>query len=204
MLRYSGMVTMRSLIATACCCFSVTSALIPNVPELTQRTSQQIASRRAFVSASILGISLAPSVTSTPSSATAATSDASIPMLTTDEFMLVLRDSSRSIAQVEIFNGARVVVRLLDGTAFGINDVVESSTDPRSVLKIAALCREYKVPCKFVDIQAALLNTSTTKRKNYANSRVQEANVREKERLERMQKDEDERLLELQQMQKNY
>ena len=121
-------------------------------------------------------------------------------MITTDEFLLVLRDSSRSIAQVDIYNGARVVVRLLDGTAFGLNDVVESSTDPRSTLKIAALCREYTVPCKFVDIEMALLNTATTKRKNYANSRVQEANAREKERLERMQQDEQQRLSELARM----
>lgn len=122
-------------------------------------------------------------------------------MITTDEFFIVLRDSARSVARVDIFNDARVTVQLLDGTDFGVSDVVESSTDPRSTLKIAALCREYNVPVKFVDLEAVLLNSATTKRKNYANVRVQEAAAREKEKQERIRRDEQERLRELERMQ---
>jgi hypothetical protein len=190
---------MKCRLATFFCTVTAASALVRNAPNA--RLSQE--SRRAFFGATMVGTAMLAGVTSSPLPATAASTSlkTNIPMLTTDEFLLVLRDSSRSIAQVDIFNNAQVIVRLLDGTAFGLSDVVESSTDPRSTLKIAALCREYKVPSKFVDIEAALLNTATTKRKNYANSRVQEANVREKERLGRMQKDEEQRLLELERLQ---
>lgn len=131
------------------------------------------------------------------SAATTTATSSKIPMITLEEFIIVIRDSARSIERVDIYADARAIVRLLDGTEFGIRDLVESSTDPRSVLKVAAICRENKVPSKFVDLEAALLTSAKTKRKNYANSRVQEAAVREKERSERMQRDEEERLEEL-------
>lgn len=202
---YHHVPVMRSLSIIITCCVAGVFGLSSNLPETCRGTipTPQPPSRRTFLAsmastsfATILGFTQSPM----PS---AAEGSGKLPMITTDEFLLVLRDSSRSIAQVDIYNNARVVVRLLDGTAFGLSDVVESSTDPRSTLKVAALCREYKVPCKFVDIEAALLNTASTKRKNYANSRVQEAATREKEKLERMQRDEEARLLELQRLQQS-
>jgi hypothetical protein len=54
-------------------------------------------------------------------------------MATTDAFITTSRDSARSIDRVE-FSGPKnenVVVRLVDGTAFGIKDIVESSADLR-------------------------------------------------------------------------
>jgi len=38
--------------------------------------------------------------------------------------------------------------QLHSGTAFTISDLVESSTDPRSPLKLVARCRLYKIPGK--------------------------------------------------------
>lgn len=122
-------------------------------------------------------------------------------MVTTDEFLVILRDSFRSVERVE-FNGAKseiVTVRLVDGTTFGIKDIVESSTDPRSPLKIAAICRENQIPTKFFNIEAALASAPKRK-KMYTNQRVAEAAAKEKERLARMQKDEEERLEELSRM----
>lgn len=69
-----------------------------------------------------------------------------VPMLSTEEFFTIVRDSARSIQRVE-FSGVKsetVRVRLIDGTVFGLNDVVESPTDPRSPLKVQAACREAK------------------------------------------------------------
>jgi hypothetical protein len=76
----------------------------------------------------------------------AAKEEKNIPMLTTDEFLIIVRDSARSIQRVE-FDGPKgetVRVRLIDGTAFGISDVIESPIDPRSPLKVQAACREAK------------------------------------------------------------
>lgn len=125
-----------------------------------------------------------------------------IPTVTTDEFLLILRDSARSIKDVE-FTGPKsetVVVKLADGTAFGIRDVVESPTDPRSPLKIAAYCRENQVPTRFLTIEQAL--ASAPKRKKvYTNERVAEANAKEQERRARMEQDEQARLAELYRLQ---
>jgi hypothetical protein len=122
-------------------------------------------------------------------------------MVTTAEFDIILRDSARSVQVVE-FSGPKnenVVVRLVDGTSFGIRDVVESPTDPRSPLKIAAVCRENKVPTRFVDIEAVLAS-APKKKKIYANTRVLEAAEKEKEKAARMQQDEEERLAALAKM----
>lgn len=127
---------------------------------------------------------------------------AAIPMVTTDEFLIILRDSSRSIQVVE-FSGPKsetVMVKLVDGTVFGIKDVVESPTDPRSPLRIAAYCRENQVPTRFLTIEAALASAPRRK-KVYTNQRVAEANEKEKERVARMQADEQARLAELYKMQ---
>jgi len=124
-----------------------------------------------------------------------------IPMATNDEFSTLLRDSSLSIQVVE-FSGPKsetVVVKLVDGTTFGIKDVVESSTDPRSPLKIAAACRESGVKTKFVDLES-LLAASPKRKKMYTNQRVQDAQEKEREKQERIRRDEEERLAQLQKM----
>jgi hypothetical protein len=119
-------------------------------------------------------------------------------MVTTQEFGIIMRDSARSISVVE-FSGPKnenVIVKLVDGTAFSISDVVESPVDPRSPLKIASMCRENQVPTKFVDIEA-LLASNTRKKKIFANARVLEAQEKEREKALRMAKDEELRQAEL-------
>jgi hypothetical protein len=125
-----------------------------------------------------------------------------IPMVTTEEFTSIVRDSARSINVVE-FSGPKsetVLVRLVDGTAFGIKDVVESPIDPRSPLKIAAVCNANNISYKFVDIESLLASSSTGKKKNYANARVLEAAEKQKEKALRMQQDEELRQAELAEM----
>jgi len=113
-------------------------------------------------------------------------------MVTASEFDIILRDSARSIDRVD-FSGPRsetVTVRLVDGTAFGIKDVVESPSDPRSPLKIAAACKAYQVPYRFVDLEAALASGSTRQKKVYTNTRVLEAASKQQEKKARMEEDE--------------
>jgi hypothetical protein len=122
-------------------------------------------------------------------------------MISSAQFDILLRNSARSVKQVE-FSGPKsetVTVRLMDGTAFGIKDVIESSVDPRSPLKIAATCRENLVPTKFVDFEAALA-AAPKKKKLYANERVLEAAEKEREKKARMQQDEEDRIAALFQM----
>lgn len=124
-----------------------------------------------------------------------------LPLVTTDEFNTILRDSASSISLVE-FSGPKsetVTVQLVDGTEFGIRDVRESSTDPRSPLSIAASAKSYQIPVRFANIEAAL-GSVRTKKKNYANSRVLEAAEKEKAKALRMQQDEELRLAELERM----
>jgi len=108
-------------------------------------------------------------------------------MASFDEFETVLRDSPLSIQVVE-FSGQKsetVVVKLVDGTVFGIKDIIESPSDPRSPLKVVASCREANVKTKFVDLEA-LLAGSPKKKKLYTNERVQkayEASAAQKERI---------------------
>ena len=118
-----------------------------------------------------------------------------IPMVTADELGIIMRDSPMSIKVVE-FSGPKsetVTVRLVDGTAFGVKDIVESSTDPRSPLKVAANCRENRVQSKFVDYESVLA-TSPKKKKLYTNERVQLAAEKELAKKLRMEQDEVERL----------
>ena len=129
----------------------------------------------------------------------AATSASSkLPLITTDEFGIILRDSAQAIQVVE-FSGPKsetVTVRLVDGTAFGLSDVLESPVDPRSPLKISAMCRENKVPTKFVFLEAAL--ASAPKRNvMYTNERVLKAAEKEREKRARIEQDETNRLAEL-------
>jgi hypothetical protein len=145
--------------------------------------------RRVFLVNSVATTSGLLAVLTTPLAALA------IPMVSTPEFESVLRDSARSVQVVE-FSGPRstiATVRLVDGTTFGINDIIESSTDPRSPLQLAATCRQYKVPCKFVMLEEAL-SSVPKKKKLYQNEIVQKAAGKEKLRKERMQQDENDRL----------
>jgi hypothetical protein len=105
-----------------------------------------------------------------------------------------------SIKIVE-FSGPKsetALVTLVDGTAFRISDLFESSTDPRSPLKLVATCRSYGVPTQFTSLQnvvAQLSETGGKRRKVYMNKRVQEAMEKEKEKKERMAQDEAERIM---------
>jgi len=164
--------------------------------------------RRNFlgsVSSSILGITTALSsplftTNGQPLNVPAAWA---IPMATTAEFEGLLKGGAKSVEVVE-FNGPKndiVTVKLIDGTIFGISDVIESSVDPRSPLKIAATCREYKVPTKFVGLEAVLATSSTSKKKQvYMNERVLEAAKKEKEKKERLAQDEADRLRQIREM----
>ena len=124
-----------------------------------------------------------------------------IPMISSDEFAIVLRDSALSIRQVEFSGpkGETVMVKLVDGTTFGIKDVIESSVDPRSPLKLAAACRESGVKTKFVELESILAN-APKKKKMYTNQRVQDAAEKEREKQERMRQDEEDRIRQLQKM----
>ncbi|CAJ1927758.1 unnamed protein product [Cylindrotheca closterium] len=121
-------------------------------------------------------------------------SSLAIPLITVDEFGVILRDSPLSVQIVE-FAGPKaetITVKLVDGTTFGLKDIVESSTDPRSPLKVAASCRESGVKTKFVDLESLL--TKTPKKKLYTNQRVQDAQAKEKAKAERIRQDEEDRL----------
>ena len=124
-----------------------------------------------------------------------------IPLVTVDEFDIILRDSPLSVEVVE-FSGQKsetVTVKLVDGTSFGIKDIVESSTDPRSPLKVSAACRESGVKTKFVDLEA-LLSKSGSKKKLYTNQRVQDAAAKTRAQQERMRQDEEDRIAALKRM----
>lgn len=123
---------------------------------------------------------------------------ADIPMITTDEFSVILRDSAQAVKIVEFGGpkGEAVIVRLKDGLAFGLKDVVESPVDPRSPLKIAAMCRENRVPTKFLAVEAAL-QSAPKKTVLYTNERVRAAAEKEKEKQARIRADEQAQLNEL-------
>ena len=126
-----------------------------------------------------------------------------IPMATFDEFGTVLRDSPLSIQVVE-FSGPRsetVVVKLVDGTVFGIKDIIESPSDPRSPLKVVASCREANVKTRFVDLEAVLA-ASPRKKKMYTNERVQKAYELQAAQKERMRLDELDRLAQVEAQEK--
>jgi len=69
----------------------------------------------------------------------------------------------------------------------------ESSTDPRSPLRLAATCRLYNVPTKNVGLSNALTeltNPDSRKKKVYMNDNVRSAEVKNKEKALRMEEDE--------------
>ena len=142
------------------------------------------------------------------SSYAAPASNTNIPSVTSAEFDIILKDSAKSILTVELSGpkSETAIVKLVDGTIFSISDLIESSTDPRSPLKLVARCRLYKVPVKNTGLLSALsgegsiISNSGKKTKSYMNPRVQEAEKKEKEKRERMMEDERERLAELYRM----
>ena len=137
----------------------------------------------------------------------AASPAAAIPSVTSAEFDTILKDSAKSILAVELSGpkSETALVKLVDGTTFTISDIVESSTDPRSPLKLVARCRLYKIPVKNTGLLSAVSGEGSIsdlgkKKKNYMNPRVQEAQLKENAKRERMAEDERERLEELYKM----
>jgi hypothetical protein len=98
------------------------------------------------------------------------------------------------------------VVTLIDGTQFGISDIYESPTDPRSPLRLIATCRSYNVPTKSVALEDAVLSLSSSgskKKRVYMNERVRVAAEKEREKKLRLEQDELERQAELERMGQN-
>lgn len=134
-----------------------------------------------------------------------ASNAAVVPSVTSAEFDIILKDSAKSILIVELSGpkSETAIVRLFDGTTFTISDLVESSTDPRSPLKLVARCRLYKIPIKNTGLLSAvsgegsMISDSGKKKKSYMNPRVQEAEKKEQAKRERMAEDERDRLEEL-------
>jgi len=121
--------------------------------------------------------------------------------VTVAEFEILVRDSAKSIKSV-VFSGPKgetAVVTLADDTQFAITDLIESSIDPRSPLKLAATCRLNNVPTKFSTYEDAVRSASpgSKKKKVYMNKRIQRADQLNKEKKIRMAQDEVERLEEL-------
>ncbi|KAL7467372.1 hypothetical protein ACHAXS_007612 [Conticribra weissflogii] len=124
-----------------------------------------------------------------------------LPSVTLSEFELILKDSAKSVLSVELSGpkSETALVRLVDGTEFSISDLVESSVDPRSPLKLVAKCRLYNIPVRNATLAGVggVVGGSGKKKKVYMNERVAEAAEKEKEKKRRMEEDERERLAEL-------
>jgi len=158
------------------------------------------AGRRSFLSkASVAFSAVTAGTIMMPGNASA------IPGITVAEFESIMRTSARSISVVEL-SGAKsetAIVTLIDGTKFSITDLFESSTDPRSPLKLIASCRSYNVPTKNVGLEDALssfASSGSKKKRVYMNERVRVAAEKERERKIRMDEDERERLSEMERM----
>ncbi len=126
-----------------------------------------------------------------------------MPMASVEEFASILRDSPLSVDVVE-FSGPRsetVVVKLLDGTEFGIKDIIESPSDPRSPLKLKAICRDANVRTRFPELEAVLA-AAPKKKKLYANERVQKAYELQAAQKERIRLDELDRLAQVEAQEK--
>ena len=131
-----------------------------------------------------------------PSPALAVTA---VPKVTVDEFLEIARVSAKSVVVVE-FSGPKselALAKLVDGTYFQVTGLVESPSDPRSPLKLAASCRSLGVPTRFQDLELAVGGAGNKRKKVYANARVQEAARKEREKAERIAEDEGLRLTEL-------
>lgn len=154
--------------------------------------------RRAFLhntSAQIFAISVASvAISIAPANA--------IPLVTVDEFESILKDSYKSVSLVEFtgVKGETAIVKLVDGTTFGISDLIESPTDPRSPLKLVATCKGYDVPTRFSYLDEVLSSSPKKKKKVYMNERVAEAAKKEEAKRLRIEEDEQARLKELYEM----
>mmetsp|Transcript_10482 Transcript_10482/g.22759 ORF Transcript_10482/g.22759 Transcript_10482/m.22759 type:complete len:219 (+) Transcript_10482:41-697(+) len=180
--------------------FSIAGSPVTKVQEaIVHATPSNVADRRSFFrtvtagafASALLGLQ-------GPNAASAG----SMPSVTVSEFQDIIRDSAKSISIVE-FSGPRsetAVARLVDGTVFEITGLIDSPSDPRSPLKLAAICRASKIPTKFLNLELAVSSSGSKKKKSYANTRVQEAAAKERERKARMEADEQQRLAELYQM----
>jgi hypothetical protein len=193
---------LRLLPIAAAAVFSSTRVVIWGFTIPSSSNHQPIIERRSFLSNLLVRTSstllIVPIVTSSSRSNAAV-----IPSVTTAEFDVILKDSAKSIVAVELSGpkSETAIVRLVDGTTFTISDLVESSTDPRSPLKLVARCRLYKIPIKNTGLLSAvsggLISDSGKKTKSYMNPRVQEAEKKEQAKRERMAEDERDRLEQL-------
>lgn len=172
---------------------------IPNNHQNEPASAHNPVQQRRAVLSNLLAASALPFALAVPAVANAD----STPSVTSAEFDTILKDSAKSILSVELSGpkSETAIVKLVDGTTFAIGDLVESSTDPRSPLKLVARCRLYKIPVKNTGLVSALnggiVSSSGKKKKNYMNPRVQEAEKKEQAKRERMAEDERERLQEL-------
>ncbi|GFH59304.1 hypothetical protein CTEN210_15780 [Chaetoceros tenuissimus] len=184
--------------------FSVSS----NKSSLSQKTTSSLSAmndsdRRSFLSKSVASIAVGTVFGTSVVDPQVANA---IPGVTVAEFETILKTSAKSVALVE-FSGSKsenAVVTLIDSTKFIITDLFESSTDPRSPLKLIATCRSYGVPTKNVGLEEAVLSLSSSgskKKKVYMNERVRKAAELEREKKERMEQDERDRLAELEKQQ---
>mmetsp|Transcript_12041 Transcript_12041/g.17962 ORF Transcript_12041/g.17962 Transcript_12041/m.17962 type:complete len:214 (-) Transcript_12041:231-872(-) len=167
------------------------SALSYTIP---QYNAVKNSCRRSFLSNVFTSAGATATATATWGLAWSSPANA-LPGVTVKEFEIILKDSAKSIQVVE-FSGPKsetALIRLVDGTTFTITDLIESPVDPRSPLKLAATCREYRVPTKFVGLELAVKG-GEKKKKVYMNSRVAEAAEKEKAKRERMAQDEADRL----------
>ena len=153
-------------------------------------------SRRSFLNV----ISLAAGSAFVPSRSFASDDvSQSIPMVSLEEFEKILKTSAKSVQLVELYSYSNksqtAIVTLVDGAVFGISDLVESSTDPRSPLNLVATLRGYNVPYKFPLLEAALSKTETSgKRKVYLNEAAIVAGKKEEAKRKRIANDEVDRL----------
>lgn len=81
---------------------------------------------------------------------------------------------------------------LTDGTTFTVSGAIESNSDPRSPLKVISKCRDMSVP-----YVTELLPRKDGGGKVYYNSRVREAEIKNKDKRERMRRDEEDRVREM-------
>ena len=129
--------------------FSVSSNNIPMPGSRSQKTTSSLSAmngsdRRSFLSKTVASIATGAVVGTSLADPQVATA---IPGVTVAEFDTILKTSAKSVQLVQ-FSGPKsenAVVTLIDSTQFIITDLFESSTDPRSPLKLLATCRSYGV-----------------------------------------------------------
>lgn len=195
---------MKLLLSTLFCSGASAFVLSPATIRSRYHTRMEMTvneNRRSFLTSTLVSTSIiATSSIILPKIALA------IPGVTVAEFESILKDSAKSVSLVE-FSGAKndqALVTLIDGTQFKIIDLYESSTDPRSPLKLIATCRAYKIPTKSKGLEEAVMSMTSSgskKKKVYMNSRVKLAAELEAEKKIRLEEDERERLAELARMQ---